>query len=98
MKMTDTITSKMQFNESSPEQKEKGLLGWVSFDVLEMFRFNAVAVRENKANVVSLSYPANVSSSGKQHHYVRPLNDEVRIRVEDEILGTLGYSKSDEEE
>lgn len=94
--MSETITSEMQFNEAKPAQKDKGLLGWVSFNVFEMFRFNALAVKQTREGVVSLSYPANISSRGKQYHYVRPLNDEVRLKVEAEILGQLGYIDEDD--
>jgi len=97
-KMTDSITSEMQFNEAKPAQKEKGLLGWVSFNVFDMFRFNALAVKQSREGVASLSYPANTSAAGKQYHYIRPLNDSVRLKVEAEVLGQLGYRTEEEDQ
>ncbi len=86
----------MQFNAAPEKHREKGVIGWVSFDIYESFRVNAVVVKENREGHVSLSYPANKSPDGTLHHYVRPLNNETRLQVEDEILGVLGYGGEDE--
>jgi len=91
------ITSQMQFNDASDEHKEKGVVGWVSFNVFNSFRINSVAVRQSRTGVVSLSYPAKKSGE-VLNHYVRPLNNEVRLKVEDEILGVLGYETPDSKE
>jgi len=90
--MSDNITSSMQFNEAPQIHRDKGVIGWVSFTIFDAFRLSGVVVKENRQGVVSLTYPANQKEE-KLYHWVRPINNHTRLKVEEEILGAIGYAK-----
>lgn len=85
------ITSSLQFNEAPKIHRDKGVIGWVSFTIFDAFRLSAVVVKENHKGGISLVYPAN-QKENKLYHYVRPINNHTRLKVEEEILGAIGYA------
>jgi len=74
-------------------ESENGLVGFTSFILNGSFHIDGIAVRRTRDNRLTLSFPFSRDRSGRQHHYLRPLNDEIRREVEDQVLHALGMKE-----
>ena len=66
-----------------------GLVGYLSLFVGDLI-VDGVTLRRTRDGRFTLSWPARTDRAGRRHATVRPVDDEVRRRVEREILGQLG--------
>ena len=66
-----------------------GLLGYLSIFYGDLI-VDGVTLRRTAEGRFALSWPARTDRRGRRHAYVRPVDDDVRRRVEREILGQLG--------
>jgi len=82
------ITS-VQFTASEPEEAQTGILGWVSIIVNDSLVLRGIAVRRTLDERVTLSFPFRHDSTGRQCHYIRPLNDKARRDIEEQIFQRL---------
>jgi DNA-binding cell septation regulator SpoVG len=71
------------------EQAREGLVGFLSLFVGEDLIVDNVTLRRTLDGRYSLSWPARTDKHGKKHSSVRPVSDEVRRRIEREILAEL---------
>ena len=67
-----------------------GLLGWVSCVVNDTLILDGLTLRRTQAGKLTLSYPDRRDGSGRQHHYLRPVDDRARRDIESQILAKLG--------
>lgn len=84
------VVSNLRFAPASPEDQERGLLGWLAFNLGGVLRLDGVALRRTSGGRLALSFPARRDARGHNHHYVRPLDDDTRIYIEQQILELLG--------
>jgi hypothetical protein len=80
----------VSFHPASPEHAERGLLGWVSFDLNDALRIEGVAVRRKLEGGYTLSFPARREIRRRKSFYVRPLDEHTRLQLEQQILSALG--------
>jgi DNA-binding cell septation regulator SpoVG len=66
-----------------------GLIGFLSFIVGDLIIDN-VTLRRTLDGRYVLSWPARVDRQGRKHASIRPVNDEVRRRIERQVLAELG--------
>jgi hypothetical protein len=66
-----------------------GLVGFISLFVGNLI-VDGVTLRITRDRRFVLSWPARTDRAGRRHSTVRPVDDEVRRRIEREILGQLG--------
>lgn len=81
--------SDIRFAPSGPDQRAKGLRGWVCC-VVGRLQLDGLAVRRTLDGRLALSFPARTASDGSRHAYVRPLDDEARIAIETAVIDHLG--------
>jgi len=94
MKRDNKITiSDVRFTGTSSCETKNGLLGFVSCILNDSFHLDGIAVRCTRRNRLTLAYPFCRDSSGRQHHYLRPLTDEVRREIENQIFQILGIKE-----
>ncbi len=55
-----------------------------------MLQLDGIAVRKTQEGRFVLSFPARKDGAGNQHHYLRPIGDEVREEIEYQIFSALG--------
>ena len=81
--------SDVRFTPASAIDQRSGVLGWVTFIVGEGLRIDNVAVRRTRDGRIALSFPARRGRDGRQHPFIRPINDRARRAFEHEILSRL---------
>ena len=84
------LVSNVRFYTAPPEDRESGLLGWLSFTLGERLRLDGVALRRTLDGHLRLSYPGRKDGAGRVHHHIRPLDDETRRRIERQVFIALG--------
>jgi hypothetical protein len=85
--------SQVEFVAAPEREAETGLLGWVSF-VLGKLRLDGITVRRTADGRHTLSFPARRDAAGRQHPYVRPLDDGVRREIEHQVFSALGFAET----
>lgn len=70
-------------------QAREGLVGFLSFFVGDDLIVDNVTLRRTQTGRYSLSWPAKIDKHGNKHSSVRPLNDEVRRRIEARVFAEL---------
>lgn len=74
--------------KADAEQARDGLVGFLSFFVGDLIVDN-VTLRRTQAGRYALSWPARTDKHGNRHSSIRPINDEVRRRIEAEVFADL---------
>ena len=88
--MPDLLVSDVRFTAASPTGVASGLLGWASCTLNDSLRLDGIAVRRKADGGLALSYPARRDAVGRQHYYIRPLDDAARREVEHQLLSAIG--------
>jgi hypothetical protein len=70
------------------DEQRDGLIGFLSLFVGDLIVDN-VTLRRTLDGRYALSWPARVDNHCKKHASVRPLNDQIRQRIEREIFAEL---------
>jgi len=79
---------------SAPEYLvETGLLGWVSFVLYDSIRIHSVQLRRTADGRLALSFPKKIGRDGTKHPIVKPLNDDVRVWMEDAVFRAIGVDE-----
>ena len=83
----------MRLTFSSSEEASSGLLGYVAFTVNGRLRLDGVTVRRTVEGDITLSFPARRDQAGREHPYIRPLDDVTRRELEQAVFGALGIEE-----
>ena len=86
MRSETPVVSAVRFTPACVGDMRTGLLGFVTCAVGDILRLDGVAVRRTREGRLTLSFPRG---HGK-YPPVRPLHDEARQALENEILGAIG--------
>jgi len=86
----DLEVTNVRFSAGTPSMMSQGLYGWASFDIDKSIRVDGVAVRSTLDGRWALSFPARRDGAGRQHAFVRPLSDDVRRDIEQQVFHALG--------
>jgi hypothetical protein len=70
-----------------------GLLGWVSCVLQDTLRLDGLALRRTADGRLALSFPARKDARGREHPYVRPLDDRARREIEAQVFRALGIGE-----
>lgn len=75
---------------SAPEQLQaRGLLGWLCVTVNEAIQIDGIALRRTLVGDLVITFPERRDSSGNHHPIVRPLGEEARRSIEEQIFDAL---------
>lgn len=66
-----------------------GLLGWVSCSYGHL-RLDGIALRRTRDGHLTLSYPERRDAAGRRHPVLRPLDDQARREIEEQVFAALG--------
>jgi hypothetical protein len=80
----------VRFVAASPEDVERGLLGWISLVLNDSIQIDGVTLRRTASGLLGLSFPARRDGAGRQHALVKPLDDRARREIEHRIFASLG--------
>jgi DNA-binding cell septation regulator SpoVG len=82
--------SDVRFCPAGKGRSRAGLIGFASFLLDGCVRVDGVAVRRTAGGVPALSFPARRDRQGRDHPYIRPIDDETRLAIELQVLEQLG--------
>lgn len=84
----------VKFSAASAKDAASGLIGWVSFTLNSALVVDGLTVRQTVDGRKTVSFPARRDGAGRDHFYLRPINDVARREIESRILGALGIEDS----
>ena len=84
------IVSDVRFTSASREDREAGLIGWVALTVNRSIRLDGLTLRRTLNGRLALSFPSHRDQAGREHPYIRPLDNENRGAIEAQIFAALG--------
>ncbi len=88
--MSRTWVTNLTFAPAPRADTERGLLGWVSFDINGTWHIDGVALRRTNSGRLALSFPSRIDRHGLEHAYLRPTCDRARRVIERAVLAELG--------
>jgi len=86
---------RLRFSAAGSAEQASGLIGWVQFEYGDALDLDGVAVRRTLDGRLCLSFPARRDRNGREHAYIRPLNDRVRRAIEEQVIGGLELEAGD---
>ena len=86
--MSDLKISEIKIDLMDKEQY-RGLKGFVSFVINDMFLVSGVAIRKTKEGKLFLMYPARISSTNHRFFYVKPICRTAADAVDTAIISRL---------
>ena len=84
------LVSDVRLARPSARDRDAGLLGFVSFLLDGMIRIDGVTVRRTADGRQALSFPARRDRDGRDHPYLRPVDDRTRRAIEAQVFASLG--------
>ena len=91
--MTRLAVTSAGLISASESDTRAGLLGYVSCVVGDVLLLDGITLRRTSDGRLTLSYPARRDSRGRQHAYVRPIDDASRRDLEAQIFARLGIEQ-----
>lgn len=82
--------SNVKFTRAPRGDIERGLLGWLAFDVGGTWHVDGVVLRRTREGRPTLAFPARIDRAGREHPYLRPTCDQARRAIERAVLAELG--------
>jgi hypothetical protein len=80
----------VRFVEAPREDVERGLLGWLSFELNESIRVDCCTLRRTVDDRLTVSFPTRRSFRGREYPVLVPVGDRARREIEKQILAALG--------
>lgn len=81
--------SRVRIVPATGESKLNGLVGWLSFVIDGGLIADGVAVRKTADGRLVFVWPAKHDQYGRTHHVLRPVDDDAREHVEDQLLAQV---------
>jgi len=83
----------VHFQAANSTYAASGLLGWISATLNNSLQLDGLALRKTRDGRFVLSFPARTDGAGRQHHYLRPLNDDTRRIIERQVFAALAITE-----
>jgi len=87
------VVSHVRLTAAPDDAQERGLLGWISLVLNDTIKLDGVTLRRTAGGRLALSFPARRDAGGRQHQYVRPLDDRARREIESQVFQALGLEE-----
>jgi hypothetical protein len=87
------VVSEVRFYCADKTQRGSGLLGWATFLLDGRLRVEGIAIRRTAGGRLALAFPFRDDGYGKRWCYLRPINDETRVAIEEQVLGQLDLDR-----
>jgi DNA-binding cell septation regulator SpoVG len=83
--------SEVVFTTATAALAQTGLLGFVSCCLNRALRLDGLTLRRTQDGKLTLSFPARRDARGRQHHFVRPIDDETRREIERQVIEAIRF-------
>ena len=87
------VITDVRFVAAEERDVERGLIGFVSAKLNHSLQIDGLALRRTRDGRLTISFPARRDTAGRQHHFLRPLNDQIRREIEEQILRAIGMKE-----
>ena len=91
--MASLLVSETRFTAASERDERAGLLGYVSFVLNDALRLDGITLRRSSDGHLYLAYPSRTDTAGRRHPLSRPLDDESRRLIEDQVFAELSIGE-----
>ena len=88
------FVSEVRYFRADENLRATGLLGWASILLDGRFRVEGIGIRRTSRRQLSLSFPYRDDGFGKRWFYLRPINDETRAAIEEQVLAQLALQEA----
>ena len=85
--------SDVRFTSAGHFEVESGLLGWVQCTLNGSLQLDGLMLRRTREGRLTISFPARQDGSNRQHFYFRPLDNDTRLEIEQQIFKALGFEE-----
>jgi len=86
--MRPRVTS-VSFTPSPSHDAADGLLGWARVELDGWFEVDGIVLRRTSRGELRVSFPSKVDGSGIRRYFARPLTDEARAAIQEQIINWL---------
>lgn len=90
--MNPLTVSDVCFVPARPGQVRSGMVGHISMVLNEALKLDGITLRRTLAGNPVLSFPSRRDRGGSDHPYIRPLSNESRQAIEDQVFEVLGIT------
>jgi len=87
--------SNVRFVASNRDDARRGLLGFVACVVGDALHLDGLTLRRTTDGRLTLSFPARRDACGRQHFFVRPLDEVTRCDIENQVFEALGVEETE---
>ena len=91
--MSELRVDDVRMVSARQRDRERGLLGWVSCTLNGAVLLSGLALRRTLRGNLALSFPARRDSHGRDHFFIKPLNDVSRREIEHQVFEALGLEE-----
>ena len=81
----------VRFTPASPADVATGLLGWINCTYGSL-RLDGLALRRTRTGRFVVTFPTRIDGAGREHHFIRPLDDRARRSIESQVLLALNQA------
>ena len=81
--------SDIHFHPAAPDQRAKGLHGWVLCVLNGVVILDSLAIRRNVEGRFVISFPGRIDAGGKRHPYFQAATPAARAAIESQVLREL---------
>ncbi len=89
----DVKIDNVGFVTATSKQRREGLLGWVTCTLNGGLQISGLTLRRTLEGNLALSFPTRRDRHGREHFFLRPLNDRARRDFEHKVIGALGFEE-----
>lgn len=77
------------FTPASPDDQKSGLLGWITAKLNGRLVLDGLTLRRTLEGRLCLSFPTRKDRAGREHAYLRPVDNDAREELERQIFQAL---------
>ena len=88
------LVTEATFVRASERDDRAGLLGYVSVTLNDTLRLDGITLRRSSDGHPYLAYPCRTDAAGRRHALSRPLDNEARQLIEDQVFEHLGIGET----
>ena len=93
MRDAELVVTEVTYTPASEHDERAGLLGYIAIVLNEALRIDGLTLRRSNDGRLYLAYPCRTDASGRRHPLSRPLDEEARRLIEDQVFAELGIGE-----
>jgi DNA-binding cell septation regulator SpoVG len=87
------VISAVRVTPADPSLRAGGLIAWVSCTLDHRFKIEGLTLRRTAEGDLTVSFAHRADAWGRRWYYFRPLNEETRRAVEQQVLAQVDLDR-----